>query len=266
MQHLREAGFGRKPIDIQIENELKELLDHIETNESEPIAPDSIFPANVLSVLWTFTAGKQIARNDEQLIRLLHLLSTRTRLFDVAGNFLNQMPFLRHLAPEKTGFNLIKRFNQDIHAFFMKSITEHHCDYDEEKANDNLIYAYIKEMRKENHGQPNTFNDLQLSMTILDIFIAGALTTSTTLNLAMMTLATYPEIQKRIHGELDEVFPNGQTPSYSDRGLLPYVSAVLLEVQRFYHIVAIGGPRRVLHETTLGGYTIPKDTTVLIGL
>lgn len=249
----------------QIQNELKELLDHIDTIKSEPIWPDTIFSANVISVLWTFTAGKQISRNDEELIHLLELLTTRSKILDISGGVLNHMPFLRFVAPEKTGFNLINRTNQDIHAFVMKSITAHHCDFDDEKANDDLIYAYIKEMR-DRKGKPNTFTDMQLSMTIVDIFLAGARTTSTTLDLAMMTLITYPEIQKRIHDELDDMFPNGQTPTYGDRNILPYTEAVLLEVQRFYHIAAIGGPRRVLRETTLGGYTIPKNTTVLIGL
>lgn len=248
---------------IQIENELNELLDHIDANESVPIAPDSIFAANVLSALWTFAAGKPIDRNDEQLIRLLQLIRARSTLFDTTGGFLNHMPFLRYLVPEKIGYNSIKRLNKEIHAFIMKSIAIHHSDYDDERANDDLIYAYITEMRKETNRQPNTFNDLQVSMTIVDIFMAAAVPATTILNLAVMTLVTYPEIQKRIHDEMDEVFPNGKTPSYSDRGLLPYTEAVLLEVQRFYSISPISLQRRALHETTLGGYTIPKNTTVL---
>lgn len=35
---------------------------------------------------------------------------------------------------------------------------------------------------------------------------------------------------------------------------------------RLFHIVPTSGPRRVLKTTTLGGYTIPENTTVLIGL
>lgn len=48
---------------------------------------------------------------------------------------------------------------------------------------------------------------------IIDIFMAGAASTSTVLNCALMTLVTYPEIQKRIHVEIDEAFPDGQSPS-----------------------------------------------------
>jgi len=39
---------------------------------------------------------------------------------------------------------------------------------------------------------------------------------------------------------------------------LPYVEALLLESQRFQHVVPTAGPRRTMRDTTLGGYNIPK--------
>lgn len=263
-KHLREAGFGRKPMQVQIQNELNELLDVIDEQRGEAIWPGLLLPPSVLNVLWTFTAGQRIQRDDERLTRLLTLMQQRSKAFDMSGGILNQMAWLRFLAPEKTGFNLINRFNFELHSFFMETINEHKIHYDEEKSSDDLIYAYIKEM-KEHEGKPTTFTDLQLTMTILDIFIAGAQTTSITLDLAFMAMATYPEIQKRIHAELDAALLDGQLPSTNDRSELTYTEATLMEVQRYFHIVPITGPRRALRETTLGGYTIPKNTTILIG-
>lgn len=45
---------------------------------------------------------------------------------------------------------------------------------------------------------------------------------------------------------------------------MPYTEAVLAESQRIWLVTPIIGPRRVLRDTTLGGYTISKDTTVLL--
>lgn len=70
----------------------------------------------------------------------------------MTGGILNQMPFLRYVPPEKTGYNLINRLNQDMHAFIMKAITANHFDYDDERANDDLIYAYIKKIREVDDG------------------------------------------------------------------------------------------------------------------
>ena len=263
-RHLREAGYGRKPMEVQIQNELNELLDIIGEYKSEPIWPGLLLPPSVLNVLWTFTAGKRIARNDERLTRLLTLMQQRSKAFDMSGGLLNQMSWLRFVAPEKTGFNLINKFNREIHAFFMETISEHKLDYDDDKANDDLIYAYIKEM-KLNENKPSTFTELQLTMVILDMFIAGSQTTSITLDLALMTMATYPKIQKQIHTELDNALLDGEIPASSHRSLLAFTEATLMEIQRFYHIVPITGPRRTFCETTLGGYTIPKNATILIG-
>jgi cytochrome P450 len=39
---------------------------------------------------------------------------------------------------------------------------------------------------------------------------------------------------------------------------LPYLEAILMEVQRIHQVVPIAGPRRVTKDTTLNGYNIPK--------
>lgn len=50
------------------------------------------------------------------------------------------------------------------------------------------------------------------------------------------------------------------------RRIVVFVSLTNRFLIRIFHIVPTSGPRRVLQTTTLGGYTIPKNTTVLIGL
>lgn len=49
-------------------------------------------------------------------------------------------------------------------------------------------------------------------------------------------------------------------------GRLVYTCAFLQEVQRFYTIVPLMGPRRVLDDTFINGYFIPKETTVLMAI
>lgn len=45
-----------------------------------------------------------------------------------------------------------------------------------------------------------------------------------------------------------------------------FTEAVLTECQRMCFVAPILGPRRTLADTTLGGYTIPKDTVVLMNI
>jgi hypothetical protein len=55
----------------------------------------------------------------------------------------------------------------------MEIIDEHIRTYSEEKSNDDLIYAYLKEMKNQEKEEKTTFTLNQLVMIILDIFIAG---------------------------------------------------------------------------------------------
>lgn len=108
----------------------------------------------------------------------------------------------------------------------------------------------------------NHLPDLQLTMIILDIFIAGGSTTSTVLDLAFMALIEHPEWKEKIFREISP-FSN---PTTKNRPHLPLTEAYLFEVQRFWSAVPITGPRRVLKTTTLGDYVLPQNTTILMGI
>lgn len=265
-RHLRRSGYGRQAMEEQIQLELNELLEVIDEHEGKPIWPAEVLPSSVLNVLWSFTAGKKISRGDERLKRLLELMRRRSKAFDMSGGWLNIMPFLRFIAPEKTSYNLIRRFNAELLQFFKPIIDEHKADFSEDKIDDDLIYAFINEMRMAADDQSTNFTDIQLTMVILDLFVAGAHSTSNTLDFTLLSMVLYPDIQRRCQRDIDAAIGSGQLPQLNDKSRLSYIEAVILEAQRMYNIVPISGPRRVLKPTVLGGYHIPINTTVLMGL
>lgn len=267
VRQLRNVGYGKTKMEIQIRNELSELVDLIEKTGGEPLWPGKqILAPSVINILWTFTTGKRIERNNPRLIRFLDLLQQRSKAFDMSGGILSQMPWLRFVAPEKSGYSLIKNLNFEFHAFFMEIVQEHLESYSEEKSADDLIYAFIKEMKSQENEKSTTFTVTQLIMVILDIFIAGSQTTAITIDLALMITLMRPDLQAKCQQEIQNVLGVDGNPEYADRSKMPFIEAMLLEVQRFFHIVPISGPRRVLKTCELDGYTIPKNTTILIGL
>ena len=58
--------------------------------------------------------------------------------------------------------------------------------------------------------------DEQLIATMVDLFSAGSETTSTTLAWAVLYLILYPDIQERVHREIDEVLGDRE-PSMEDK-------------------------------------------------
>lgn len=237
MKHLRIAGYGRRPMEEQIQIELDEYIDVIdnEIDGEEGIWPGELLSPSVLNILWTFIAGKKVKRTEERLIRLLDLLKLRSRAFDVSGGWLVSMPFLRYVAPEWSSYNLILQFNREIRQFIQDLIDEHRAEYTDDKANDDLIFAYLNEM-KLREGKESNFTDFQLIMIILDLFIAGSHTTAITIDLALMMMVLHPKIQQRVHAEIDEVLGTQQYPTLKDKSRLSYTGALLLEVSRFFNI------------------------------
>ena len=171
VRHLRQVGYGRAKMEVQIQNELSELLGILDASNEAPTWPQDILPPSVINILWTFTTGSRIKRNDPRLIKFLGLMQKRSKVFDMSGGTLNQMPWLRFFAPERTGYNLIRSLNKEFSQFFLEIINEHHQQYSDEKSEEDLIYAFIKEMKQQEANPESTFTDIQLTMIILDIFI-----------------------------------------------------------------------------------------------
>lgn len=259
LRHLNR--YARGDMEDLIRNELNEMVLAIDNSYEKPVQPGKLLAINVLNVLWNLTAGRK-ASNDAKLTCLLDLMKQRSKAFDMSGGWLNTMPFLRFIAPESTSYNLIKRFNVELCNFFQPIIDEHKAEFSEDRIDEDLIFAFINEMIQNEGDLSSNFTDTQLIMVILDFFIAGAQTTINSLDFILMLLVLNKDIQKKCHEEIDAVLGNDRVPSLKDKSSLTFIEAVILETQRLYSIIPVSGLRRVLRDTELDGYILPKDTTV----
>lgn len=104
LQHLRNFGFGRREMEEKIQEETRDLIAIFNSRGSEPIFMHTAFDVSVLNVLWAMMAGERFEIEDVRLIKLLQIIHDAFRLTDMSGGMLNQMPFLRHIAPDVSGY------------------------------------------------------------------------------------------------------------------------------------------------------------------
>ena len=103
-----------------------------------------------------------------------------------------------------------------------------------------------------------------------DMIIAGTDTSAQTVNWFLLLMANRPEIQAKVHEELDRVIGRPSSgsepaglPTVDDRTRLPYLFACLAESMRYRTIGPLGLPHRASEDTEVGGYRIPAGTQVL---
>lgn len=131
---------------------------------------------------------------------------------------------------------------------------------------DALIDAAEKEVM-ENKSSERYLEKDNLIMIMADVFNAGSETTATTLNWFVAFSVLWPDVQRRIHEELDAVIGRSdREPSLEDRPSLPYFEAAVNETARLASVAMLGVPHWTTCDTSLAGFQIPRHTHVFYNL
>ncbi|XP_011299261.1 probable cytochrome P450 305a1 [Fopius arisanus] len=260
---LRDLGFGRVEMSDKIRDELVIILQQLKAKGGGILRMNPIVAPAVINVIWSVATGKRI--EDEKRLRyFLDLMERRAKAFDIAGGMLSVFPWIRHVAPKSSGYELLMTVNEELKLFLMETINEHKKTYTPGKEMD-LIHMFLAEMYN-GKGPEAGFTEDQLLMILIDLFIAGSQTTTVTLDFMFLYMTLHQDVQEKVHQELDSVISFGRLPQQTDRPLLPYTESVMTESQRLRVVTPIIGPRRALNDTTLEGYKISKGTCILMNI
>lgn len=103
-------------------------------------------------------------------------------------------------------------------------------------------------------------SDQQLRDEAMTIFLAGHETTALALSWSWYLLAQYPEVEAKLHAELESVL-GGRAPGLADLPALRYTEMIVKETMRLYPPAwAIG--RAALQDCEIGGYHIPARSQI----
>ncbi|EGW14815.1 Cytochrome P450 2D10 [Cricetulus griseus] len=151
-------------------------------------------------------------------------------------------------------------------AMLKKLLAEHKMTWDPAQPPRDLTDAFLDEVEKAKGNPESSFNDGNLLMVVADLFMAGMVTSSTTLSWALLLMILHPDVQSHVQQEIDDVIGQVRHPEMADQARMPYTNAVIHEVQRFGDIAPLGFPHMTSRDIEVQGFLIPKGTILIPNL
>ncbi|XP_034722668.1 cytochrome P450 2G1 [Etheostoma cragini] len=258
---LRDFGMGRKGMEEWIQEESKHLRLRIDTFNGKPFDPTFLLSRTVSNVICCLVFGQRFSYEDKKFLHILNIVSEVVNFISSPmGQMYNTFPWLMEHLPghHHTVFKKI----EEMKDFVRMKIQEHKETLDPSSPRD-FIDSFLIRINQEKDIPTTEFHLDNLVPTVLNLFMAGTETTSSTIRYGLSVLIKYPNIQEKIQREIDSVIGPGCCPSMENRKSLPFTDAVIHEIQRFLDIVPLSLPHYTLQDISFRGYTIPKDTVII---
>uniref|UniRef100_A0A8C5QDL6 Cytochrome P450 n=1 Tax=Leptobrachium leishanense TaxID=445787 RepID=A0A8C5QDL6_9ANUR len=257
---LKNFGMGKRSIEDRIKEEAECLVEDVRSYKCAPVDPSHILTQAISNVICSVVFGNRFDYKDVEFQELLRMFN---EMFHLMTSSWGQ---LQEIIP--TIMNYIPGPHQKIHPFITKVLDFVH---ERVKANQqslepssprDYIDCFIIKMQQENQNPTSEFYMKNLLMSVLNLFFAGTETASTTLRHGLLILLKHQGIQEKLHDEIDRVIGQNRGPNMEDRIKMPYMNAVIHEIQRFSDVIPMNVPHTVIKDTSFRGYTIPKGTDV----
>ncbi|KAJ1107379.1 hypothetical protein NDU88_004770 [Pleurodeles waltl] len=257
---LRNFGMGKRSIEERIQEEAQFLVEELRKTQGLPFDPTFFISRAVSNIICSIVFGSRFDYEDKKFLTLLthinellrFMNSTIGLIFSSFTTIVKYLPGPHHAKLEHL---------QNLRNFVTERVKTHKETLDPSSPRD-YIDCFLTKMIKEKENTETEFHNENLVVSTVNLFFAGTETVSTTLRYGIMILLRHPEIEEKIHQEIDRVIGCNRCPSIEDRSKMPYTDAVIHEVQRFSDIIPTGLPHAATHDFQFRGYTIPKGMDV----
>ncbi|NXG81047.1 CP2J6 protein, partial [Baryphthengus martii] len=261
---MRKMGVGKKGQEYRLQEEACHLVEYLKQTNGKPLDPTMPVVHTVTNVISSVILGHRFSKDDENFHRLIES-------FDIIIAFGNSISFFVYEMFPWLSSHFLPSFKQTrssidfANSLFAKELQSHKLKRKTDENQDFIDY-YLDEIDKTKGDADATYDEENLIQIVFDLFLAGIETTSTTLCWALLYMVVYPDIQEKVQKELDAVLGSSHLICYEDRKKLPYTNAVIHEIQRYSGVILIALPRQSVKDTELLGFSIPKNTIILVNI
>ena len=226
--------------------------------------PFDILKLSVSNVMYSYMFSKSHSLDDQKLLDFVAMSDNFSKAIGT-GNPADFMPWMKPFS--KKIFDNFEKMMYDYKSWFGADITKHTKEYKSESESNILDYLITMNRRMDPEDKERLhLTEETIVNTVYDVFGAGFETVSALLQWTIAIMIMYPDVQREIQKELDEVVGRDRVPCASDRKQLPITESCLLEIIRISSVVPMTIPHSTTRDTELNGYFIPKDTVVFVNL
>ncbi|GFO49656.1 cytochrome p450 2j2 [Plakobranchus ocellatus] len=263
---LRSFGMGQNILAEKIEEEVSIFIEKIAHLKGEPVDFKFLMTTSIANIICSIAVGKRFGHDDPYFVKLMENLLFQFKRapgysFNTVVGIADLLPF--DLFGIKTWIDNIRAIRQN---FCVAHIKEAKKDFIKGETSVSFITSYLEKMREETEkNSSSSLSEENLIATIRSLFIAGAETTGSTIYWCVLLCLHNPEVQDKVYEEITEHVGNGRRVTIRDKPKLPFLEAVIRETQRYASILS-ALPRKVIKTFQMNGYTIPKDTLILLNM
>uniref|UniRef100_A0A8I5NFZ7 Cytochrome P450 n=1 Tax=Papio anubis TaxID=9555 RepID=A0A8I5NFZ7_PAPAN len=253
---LRDFGVGKRGIEERIQEEAGFLIEALRGTRGANIDPTFFLSRTVSNVISSIVFGDRFDYEDKEFLSLLRMMlgsfqftATSTgQLYEMFSSVMKHLP-----GPQQQAFKEL----QGLEDFIAKKVEHNQRTLDPNSPRD-FIDSFLIRMQEEEKNPNTEFHLKNLVMTSLNLFFAGTETVSTTLRYGFLLLMKHPEVEAKVHEEIDRVIGKNRQPKFEDRVKMPYMEAVIHEIQRFGNVIPMSLAHRVIRDTKFRDFFLPK--------
>uniref|UniRef100_A0A8C5H1G7 Cytochrome P450 2D3-like n=1 Tax=Gouania willdenowi TaxID=441366 RepID=A0A8C5H1G7_GOUWI len=260
---LRNFGMGKKSMEDRIHEEIQYILKTLENSIGTTISPQTLFHNATSNIISQVLFNTRFEYNDDIITVIIRCITEITKYANGAwATLYDYLPMIQNLPlPFREAFKSHKTFISSM-------VTEHMRNRIPGEPKD-LLDCYLDELEQVGGcavWADSSFSHERLIGFAIDLYGAGTDTTSNTLLTGFLYLMCYPDIQERCQQEIDTMLDGKRCASFEDRHNMPYVQAMIHEVQRIANIVPLSIFHSTRKDTELMGYSIPRGTMIIENL
>lgn len=159
----------------------------------------------------------------------------------------------------------MKKLHLRFDAFLTKILDEHKMKGNNDRGkeeHDDLLSMLIS--LKDVEG--GSLTDVEIKALLLNLFIAGTDTTSSTVEWAIAELIRNPKVLAKAQQELDSIVGKDRLVTEDDLPRLTFLQAIIKENFRLHPSTPLSLPRIAQESCEINGYLIPKGSTLLLNI